>query len=225
MFRGNADYPDLARIITASARGEGDDRVETPEALASGYDHLERAAIRRATCWSPRSTGVPVGYSRVRWDDESDGRVYKFVCFLDPAYGGRGIGSALLAWNEARLREIAADHDVPVKLLEAWVGDRNEAATELVRAAGYEPVTYMAEMVRPSVDDLPDHPLPDGCRDPAGPRGRHPHDLGGGHGGLPRPLGLRRADARRTTSGSARSRTSTPRSGRSRGTTRGLPAR
>jgi len=31
-----------------------------------------------------------------------------------------------------------------------------------VRSAGYEAITYMAEMVRPSVDDLPDHPLPDG---------------------------------------------------------------
>ena len=31
-----------------------------------------------------------------------------------------------------------------------------------IRAAGYEPITYSAEMVRPTVDDLPDHPLPDG---------------------------------------------------------------
>ena len=41
-FRDASDYPDLARLITASARGEGDDRVETTEAIASGYDHLER---------------------------------------------------------------------------------------------------------------------------------------------------------------------------------------
>ena len=84
------------------------------------------------------------------------------MCFLDPAYGGRGIGGALLGWNEARLREIATDHDSPEKVLEAWAGNRNEAATALIRAAGYEPGTYMAEMVRPSVDDLPDHRLPDG---------------------------------------------------------------
>jgi ribosomal protein S18 acetylase RimI-like enzyme len=88
--------------------------------------------------------------------------VYKQVCFLDPAFGGRGIGSALLAWNDARLHEIAAGHEPAESFLEAWVADGNAAGTALVRGAGYEPVTYMAEMVRPSVDDLPDHPLPEG---------------------------------------------------------------
>jgi mycothiol synthase len=160
-FRGPADYPDLARIITASARGEGDDRVETPEALASAYDHLDRCDPERDLLVA-EAGGVPVAYSRVWWDDEADGRVYKLVGFVDPEYGGSGIGRTLLDWNEARLREIAADHDVSTKLVQAFVGDGNEAATALIRGSGYEPVTYMAEMVRPSVDDLPDHPLPEG---------------------------------------------------------------
>ena len=161
-FRGAGDYPDLARIITASARGEGDDRVETAEALASAYDHLERCDPARDLLVA-EVDGSPVGYSRVFWDQELDGpRVYKQVCFLDPVFGGRGIGSAMFAWNEARLREIAAGHEPTESFLEAWVGDANEAATALVRSAGYEPITYMAEMVRPSVEDLPDHPLPDG---------------------------------------------------------------
>jgi mycothiol synthase len=161
MFRGRADYPDLARIITASARGEGDDRVETPEAIASAYDHLDRCEPGRDLLVA-EADGAPVAYSRVWWDDEVDGRVYKFVGFVDPAYGGRGIGATVLGWNEARVRDIAADHDVSNKLVQAFVGDANEAATELVRGSGYEPVTYMAEMVRRSVDDLPDHSLPDG---------------------------------------------------------------
>lgn len=161
MFRGSADYPGLARIITASARGEGDERVETPEAIASAYDHLDRCDPIRDLLVA-EVDGVPVAYSRVWWDDEVDGRVYKLVGFVDPAHGGRGIGRTLLGWNEARLREIAADHDVSTKLVQAFVGDANEAATELIRDAGYEPVTYMAEMLRPTVDDLPDHPLPEG---------------------------------------------------------------
>jgi len=161
-FRGAVDYPELARIITASAQGEGDDRVETADALGSAYDHLERCDPGRDIL-VVEVDGVPVGYSRVFWDQELDGpRVYKQVCFLDPRFGGRGIGGALLAWNEARLREIAAGHEPAESFLEAWVGDGNEAATALVRGAGYEPITYMAEMVRPSVDDLPDHPLPEG---------------------------------------------------------------
>lgn len=162
MFRGPADYPDFARIITACARGEQDDRVETTDALAAAYDHLDRCDPTRDLIVA-EADGRPVGYSRVWWDQEPDGpRVYKQVCFVDPEYGARGIGSALFAWNDARLREIAADHDAQEKLLESWSSDNNERAAAMIRAAGYEPITYMAQMVRPTVDDLPDHRLPDG---------------------------------------------------------------
>jgi GNAT superfamily N-acetyltransferase len=161
-FRGADDYPHFARIITASARGEGDDRVETPEGIASGYEHLDRCDPTRDLVVA-EVDGAPVGYSRVWWDDEVDGpRVYKHVCFLDPVYARRGIGGALFAWNEERLHEIEAGHDAPAKVLEAWSNDRNAGAVALARSFGYEPITYAAEMVRPSVEDLPDHPLPEG---------------------------------------------------------------
>jgi len=161
-FRDESDYPHLARIITASAKGEGNDRVETAEGIASGYEHLDRCDPKRDLL-VVEVDGRPIAYSRVWWDQEADGPlIYRQVCFLDPAVGGCGIGSALFVWNEERLREIAAEHDAPDKVLEAWVNDRNTAATALIRGAAFEPVTYAAEMVRPSVDDLPEHPLPDG---------------------------------------------------------------
>ena len=39
----------------------------------------------------------------------------------------------MLAWNEARLRDIAAGHEPAESFLEAWAADANEAATALVR--------------------------------------------------------------------------------------------
>jgi GNAT superfamily N-acetyltransferase len=161
-FRGRGDYPHLARIITASSKGEESERVETAESIASGYDHLDRCDPEHDLLVA-EVDGLAVGYTRVWWDQEPDGpRVYRSICFLDPAYGGRGIGSALFAWDEQRLREIAAEHDAPDKLFEVFVNDRNVAATALAREGGFEAITYGAEMVRPSVDDLPDHRLPDG---------------------------------------------------------------
>ena len=161
-FRGAADYPELARIITAHSKGEGDDRVETAEGIASGYDHLENCDPARDLV-VVEVDGQAVGYTRVFWEQEVDGpRVYRMFCFLDPAYMGRGIGTAFLAWEQARLREIAADHDVPDKLFETYCNDEDAGATALFRGHGYEPVTYDAKMVRPSVDDLPDHRLPGG---------------------------------------------------------------
>ncbi len=161
-FQGASDYPHFARIITAFAQGEGNDRVETAEGIASGYDHLERCDPARDLV-VVEVDARPVAYGRVWWDDEVGGpRLYKQVCFVDPEFGGRGIGSALFAWNEARLREIAADHDASDAMFEIFVNDANTGGTALTRDAGFEPVTYAAEMVRPSVDDLPEHPLPDG---------------------------------------------------------------
>ena len=162
MFGGHADYAAFASIITAAAKGEGDDRVETPEGIASGYGHLDRCDPARDLLVA-EVDGKPVAYSRVWWDQEPDGpRVYRQVCFLDPAVGGRGIGASLFAWSGARLGEIAAGHDAPEKVHEAWAKDTNARAVALIREAGFEPVTYEASMVRPTVDHLPDHPLPDG---------------------------------------------------------------
>jgi mycothiol synthase len=162
-FRGAADYAELARIITAHSKGEGDDRVETAEGIASGYDHLENCDPARDLV-VVEVDGQAVGYTRVFWEQEVDGpRVYRMFCFLDPAYMGRGIGTALVEWDMARLREIAAEHDDgPEQVLETWLNDKNVAATELIRGAGFEAITYGASMVRPTVDNLPDHRLPEG---------------------------------------------------------------
>ncbi len=162
MFRDASDYPHFARLITAASKGEGGDRVETAESIASAYDNLEHCDKKRDLLVA-ETDGRPIGYSRVWWDQEPNGpRIYAHVCFVDPDHGGRGLGSALFAWNEERLREIAAAHDAPAKLFETYAGDANAPAAALITGAGYEPVTYDAEMVRPSVDELPDHRLPDG---------------------------------------------------------------
>lgn len=164
MFRGASDYPDFARLITACARGEGSDRVETADGIASAYDHLDGCDPRRDLLVA-ETDGRAAGYSRLWWEQEVGGpRLYKQVCFVDPAVGRRGIGSALFSWSEERLREIAAAHDVPAKAFEVWVNDANAAATAIVRDAAFEPVTYAAEMVRPTVDDLPEQRLPEGVQ-------------------------------------------------------------
>ncbi len=161
-FQGESDYPHFARIITAFAGGEGSDRVETAEGIAAGYDHLDRCDPERDLLVAEVDS-EPVAYSRVWWDQEVDGPLlYTQVCFVDPEFGDRGIGSKLFAWSEERLREIAVAHDASDKQFQVFINDQNLAATALISGFGFEPVTYAAEMVRPSVEDLPDHPLPDG---------------------------------------------------------------
>jgi mycothiol synthase len=223
-FRDDSDYPEFARIITAVSRGEGNDRVETGESVAAGYEHLERCDPK-SDLLVAEVESRPIGYGRSWWDQEAGGPcLYKQVCFVEPASGGRGIGSALFAWNEERLREIAAGHGAPNKMFEAWVNDRNEAATTLIRGGGFEPVTYAAEMVRPSVENLPDHPLPEGVeiRPVSEDQLRAIWDADTeafrDHWGFVEPT-------RPPTPSSSRSRTTTRRCGRSPGTTKASQAR
>jgi ribosomal protein S18 acetylase RimI-like enzyme len=73
------------------------------------------------------------------------------------------MGAALLAHNEARLREIAAEHPSDDEgTFEVFCADTEASAEALYRRFGYEPTRYEADMVRPTLDDLPDAPLPEG---------------------------------------------------------------
>jgi ribosomal protein S18 acetylase RimI-like enzyme len=74
-----------------------------------------------------------------------------------------GIGRAMLRWLEARLREMAADHPAErPKFFQAFTDLSAAGLVALLESEGYAPVRYGYEMVRPSLDDIPDFPLPDG---------------------------------------------------------------
>ena len=80
-FRGAEDYPHLARIITAWSRGMGDDRVETAEGIASGYENLERCDPDRDIV-VVELDGRPSAYCRVWWAEEAGGpHLYQHVSF------------------------------------------------------------------------------------------------------------------------------------------------
>jgi len=162
-FAGPTDYVAMARIINASKEADGDERTDTPDDLARAYVHLQRCDVT-TDMLVVEVAGDPVGYSRVWWDQEEPGpRVYNQVCFLDPAHHGRGIGAAMLTWNEERLREIGATHEYDgERIFRTFGNDANERSRRLFADAGYVPDTYFADMVRPTVVDLPDASLPAG---------------------------------------------------------------
>src|SRR5213075_1102520 len=99
-----------------------------------------------------------VGYGRVEWGDNTDGgRDYTSFCLLVPDVRRQGVGSAMLGWQEGRLREIAAGHatDRP-RYYYAFVYDGDPGGNALLASAGYAVVRRGAEMVRPTLDDIPE---------------------------------------------------------------------
>ncbi len=156
------DYPVMVDIINSARRADGVESSETVETLSSYYAHLSNTDPTRDVVIA-EIDGVPVGYGRVTWWAPYEGPpVYLSVCFIKPEWRNRGIGTAMLAHNEARLIEIAAEHDPGPKVLESYVPETDPGGEALLLKNGYVPFTYDAEMVRPSLDDIPDAPLPEG---------------------------------------------------------------
>ena len=164
-FRGEADYPAMVDIMNATARADKLDYNETVDDVARLFAHLANCDPRADMIFA-EAAGRPIAYTRVFWRDEISGlRLYTSLGFIDPAFRRRGLGTAMLAWNQARLAEIARAHDVGLeKAYNAYATDTAPGTVALLESSGYRMARRMAEMVRP-IDPPPTRrPLPAGLR-------------------------------------------------------------
>ena len=106
----------------------------------------------------------PIAYGWTTWVDSSDGvRDYSTRGHVHPAWRRRGIGTAILRHNEARLRRLAAEHatDRP-RFYSAFAPDTRLGAVALLKDQAYQPVRYFFDMVRPTLDEIEVPDLPEG---------------------------------------------------------------
>ncbi|WP_448072085.1 GNAT family N-acetyltransferase [Georgenia yuyongxinii] len=84
---------------------------------------------------------------------------------IDPEWRGRGIGRALLDWQDARARQLLATdgRDLPARI-GAYVGEQLADRRKLYVAAGFSPKRVYQEMRRPVSRPVPEVPLPAGLR-------------------------------------------------------------
>lgn len=162
-FRGESDYADMVRIANDRAAANGDDWIVTLEEVRHEYAHLTNCDPATDMLMA-EVDGRMVGYWRGRWWDETDGTtIYSILHWLHPASRDMGIGRAALRWMETRLREIAAGHDPSrPKYFQGFATQGNRHQAGLLEAAGYRPTRHFHQMVRPTLDDIPTFPLPDG---------------------------------------------------------------
>ena len=163
-FRGESDYPYMEKAIAASADADKVERATTIEEIANSYAHLNNCDPYKDMIFA-EIEGEVIGYSRCWWyQEENNGPyLYCFVGFLVPEWRRKGIGQVILNWLEDRLRTIAADHpsDHP-RFFQVYASEYEVGLTAMVEKNGYHAVRYSHEMVRPSLDDIPDFPLPEG---------------------------------------------------------------
>lgn len=105
--------------------------------------------------------GIIVGYTRGWWEnDASSVRLYKHNGFLDPEWRRKGIGRAMLLWMESHLAELANAHPGGARYFQVNVTQFQEGASSMLQHAGYQPIRYFYEMVRPNLDHIIEFPLP-----------------------------------------------------------------
>lgn len=163
LFTDEADYPAMVDIFNACDRADEGEEVYTVEGLQNDYAHLTNCDLRQDLLMADVDSKL-VGFGRVWWwvNDEGE-RLYGVTGSVHPEWRGKGIGTAILQWQEQRARDIAATHPAAEpRALQVWVMEAAQARHRMFLRAGYEPIRYGYMMVRPALDDLPDAPMPAG---------------------------------------------------------------
>lgn len=162
-YRGPADHPAMATLNTATRAANGSVEVTSTESIDVGYAHPVNCDLSRDFI-AAELDGRMVGYGRHYWVDRNDGtRSYDSLCHLDPAVRGRGIGTAMFAWQRRRIAELHASMpiDRPV-LASCFIYGQDVGGRALVGSAGFAIARRFAEMVRTDLDAIPEIPMPDG---------------------------------------------------------------
>ena len=162
MFRDGTDYERLAELLKAANLHDGIPWLPTVGNLRSEMEHRTSLDPARDVVLAEiddRTVGV-AGVERVVRDGAP---IYEVWGAVLPDVRRRGLGAALLDWSVARIRQRAGDEDPGVPTVVQGDAEEQEVGHRaLLAAAGFEPVRHFFLMRRPTLDDVPDVPLPDG---------------------------------------------------------------
>lgn len=162
-YRGPADHPEMCRVgnLVRTANGDHEGSVADMDGYYSGFDQ----AALGLDCALVELDGTVVGYGRTSWEDAANGEGGEIGGFMaiDPALAGRGIEQLLVEHAVRRaatlVRTRGATHPSVARI---WSTGRATAQHAALEAAGFRRVRSSAQLIRPTLDDIPEIPLPDG---------------------------------------------------------------
>ena len=167
-YRGEADVPAMLDVLRASKAADQHEDVDTLATMLNQYRHLTNTDPARDIVLVDGPAGL-VAYGRTFWVKEDGVEAYQYpvIGFVRPEARKQGVGRALLAWLEARALAIVAEQGFPrppavPACWQAFASEKSVANVALLERAGYTPVRYFYEMVRPNLDDILDVRLPAG---------------------------------------------------------------
>jgi mycothiol synthase len=165
MYRGSdQDVAAIVHILNAHAAADAVEEVWTADGLRAWFGHPSKQFDAARDVLLAELGGRVVATGRTEWVDTRDGRYreYRLHGTVDPAFRGQGIGTRLLADIEARQRALASEHGQERETVLMTFAATGRVEEALLRANGYEPARWFIDMVRPTLDDVVERPMPDG---------------------------------------------------------------
>ena len=163
-FAGEADLPEMVRIINAEATADGLHHRTTVAEMASHFAHPSEAFQPMRDVTIAELDGRIVGQGSREVVNTTDGfREYRNDGEVDPDHRRRGIGTALMEENLRLHRErAAAEATDRTRIFGSWTWEPQVGDVALLETAGFRQARWFFDMVRPNLDDLPDRALPPG---------------------------------------------------------------
>jgi mycothiol synthase len=164
LFQGDEDFPAMVEAINAAKQADQIERSDTVEDVKKNYAHLVNCDPYQDVLFA-EVNGQVVGYSRRTWsiDEGNNLRAYVSFGFIKPEWRRKGIGRAMLHFNQAGMRAWAQEHPSDMdRYFQSFATDTEVEAERLLISEGYSPVRHSYEMVRPDLNNIPDLPLPEG---------------------------------------------------------------
>jgi mycothiol synthase len=157
---------DAAAVLALTRRCEAVDRPLAP----LDTDEVERSLARPASGVVADSLGgfdgagelCAAAFVYAPPGDETHARVF-ISATIDPAWRGRGIGRALLDWQDGRARQMLAamDPDLPGRIA-VYVDEHHADRRRLYAAAGFSPKRVFREMRRDLAEPVEPEVVPEG---------------------------------------------------------------
>lgn len=154
------DYPLLLELNHSSRQADNDPEPITLEVIAEVLTNMDGLTAQQGVIIASQDE-TPIGYSRLGWySSRPETRLYYQISFLRPEK--RALWLLLVAENERRLREIAAEHPpVPELYFQAWASDQTKDWIAALEKSGYRVVRRFNNMLYP-LGEAPVKPLPAG---------------------------------------------------------------
>ncbi|MDA7416312.1 GNAT family N-acetyltransferase [Xenophilus arseniciresistens] len=161
-FAGDSDFAAMAEVANAVFAADAMGWVRTPEHMRREYAAFTDFDPARDIVMAEVGSRL-VGYVRTaHWTDETGLLAQGQTGFVHPQFRRRGVGTALLRWIEARQREVARARHAAASVHHVFVTEGELGRAAMLQRAGYATVRQFLRMQRPTLDDIPEIPMPEG---------------------------------------------------------------